>query len=141
MGGDYPFVVTSGHNRWSIHTMNITNRIIQQTHRGKPHIMMNPDDAAAKGISDDEEIRVFNDVNSITVPVRLSSLVRPGQLIIYNGWEPYMFREWKDQAMLEPGMIKWLHLAGGYGHLRYWPIQWQPVQVDRAIRVDVAKME
>ena len=141
MGGDYPFVVTSGHNRWSIHTMNITNRIIQQTHRGKPHIMMNPDDAAGRGISDDEEIRVFNDMNSITVPVRTSSLVRPGQLIIYNGWEPYMFRDWKDQAMLEPGMIKWLHLAGGYGHLRYWPIQWQPVQVDRAIRVDVAKVE
>jgi DMSO reductase family type II enzyme molybdopterin subunit len=140
MGGDHPFVVTSGHNRWSIHSMNITNRIIQQTHRGKPHIMMNPDDAAARGIVDDEEIRVFNDMNSIVVPVRLSSLVRPRQLIIYNGWEPYMFRDWKDQAMLEPGMIKWLHLAGGYGHLRYWPIQWQPVQIDRAIRVDVAKV-
>jgi len=41
---------------------------------------------------------------------------------------------------LEPGMVKWLHLAGGYGHLRYWPIQWQPTPVDRAVRVDVEKV-
>jgi len=140
-GGDYPFQITSGHNRWSIHTMNITNRIIQQTHRGKPHMVMNPDDAAARGIVDDEEVRVFNDMNSITIPVRLSAMARPGQVIIYNGWEPYQHREWKDQAVLEPGMIKWLHLAGGYGHLRYWPIQWQPVPTDRAVRVDVAKLK
>ncbi|MDP2948438.1 MAG: molybdopterin-dependent oxidoreductase [Chloroflexota bacterium] len=140
-GGNYPFQLTSGHNRWSIHTMNITNRIIQQTHRGKPHMVMNPDDAAARGIVDDEEVRVFNDMNSFFVPVRLSPSVRPGQVIIYNGWEPYQFREWKDPAMVEPGMIKWLQLAGGYGHLRYWPIQWQPVPTDRAVRVDVAKVK
>ena len=22
-------------------------------------------------------------------------------------------------------MVKWLHFAGGYGHLRYWPPQWR----------------
>ncbi len=38
---------------------------------------------------------------------------------------------------VEPGMVKWLHFAGGNGHLRYWPVQWQYVQVDRAVRVDV----
>ncbi len=40
---------------------------------------------------------------------------------------------------VEPGMVKWLHLAGGYGHLRYWPLQWQPVPIDRAIRIDIEK--
>jgi hypothetical protein len=38
-------------------------------------------------------------------------------------------------------MIKWLHMAGGYGHLRYWPIQWQPAPSDRAIHVDVKKLD
>ena len=33
--------MTSGHNRWSIHSMNITNRILLQTHRGRPHLVMN----------------------------------------------------------------------------------------------------
>ena len=37
---------------------------------------------------------------------------------------------------LEPGMFKWLHLAGGYGHLKYWPTEWQPCPVMRATRVD-----
>jgi nitrate reductase alpha subunit len=140
MGGDYPFALTSGHNRWSIHSMNIANRMLLQTHRGRPHLVMNPGEAEARGIDDDEEVRVFNDVSDFTVPVKLSPSVMPGQVICYNGWEPYQFRDWRGPMDVEPGMVKWLHFAGGYGHLRYWPIQWQPVPVDRAVRVDVEKL-
>jgi DMSO reductase family type II enzyme molybdopterin subunit len=138
MGGDYPFELTSGHNRWSIHSMNITNWLMLQTNRGKPHMVMNSNDAAAKGIVDDQSVRAFNDMGSFEVPVKLSPSVRPGQVIVYNGWDPYQFEGWKGPMDTEPGMIKWLHLAGGYGHLRYWPIQWQPCPVDRAVRLDVA---
>jgi anaerobic selenocysteine-containing dehydrogenase len=140
MGGDHPFVLTSGHNRWSIHSMNITNRMLLQTHRGRPHLVMNTRDAHARGIADDEEVRVFNDVGDFFVRVKLSPSVMPGQVICYNGWDPYQFREWRGPMDLEPGMVKWLHFAGGYGHLRYWPIQWQPTPVDRAVRVDVQKV-
>ena len=140
MGGDYPLALTSGHNRWSIHSMNITNPIILETHRGRPHLVMNPQDAGARGVDDGGEVRVFNDFGEFFIPVKLSPSVMPGQVICYNGWEPYMHRGWKDQANVEPGMIKWLHLAGGYGHLKYWPIQWQPVQVDRSIRVEVTSV-
>jgi len=45
----------------------------------------------------------------------------------------------RDFAHLETGMVKWLHLAGGYGHLRYRPLLWQPVPIDRGVRVDVQK--
>jgi len=141
MGGDYPFVMTSGHNRWSIHSMNITNRMILQTHRGRPHLVMNTRDARRRRIDDGEEVRVFNDVGSFLVPVKLSPSVMPGQVICYNGWDPYQFREWRGPMDVEPGMVKWLHFAGGYGHLRYWPIQWQPTPVDRAVRVNVARIE
>jgi len=99
--------------------------------------VMNPQDAAARGVDDGDEVRVSNDFGEFFTPVKLSPSVMPGQVICYNGWEPYMHRGWKDQANVEPGMIKWLHLAGGYGHLKYWPLQWQPVQVDRSIRVEV----
>jgi len=140
MGGDFPFVLTSGHNRWSIHSMNITNRMLLQTHRGRPHLVMNTEDARARGIGDGEEVRVRNDVGDFYVAVKLSPSVMPGQVICYNGWDPYQFREWRGPMDIEPGMVKWLHLAGGYGHLRYWPIQWQPTPVDRAVRVDVEKI-
>jgi DMSO reductase family type II enzyme molybdopterin subunit len=139
MGGDYPFELTSGHNRWSIHSMNITNKMMLQTHRGAPHMVMNTGDAARLGIADNEEARVHNDCGEFTIAVKLSESVRPGQVIVYNGWDPYQFRNWTGPMDVEPGMVKWLHFAGGYGHLRYWPIQWQPVQVDRAVRVDVMK--
>lgn len=32
-------------------------------------------------------------------------------------------------------------LAAGYGHLKYRPLHWQPVPVDRGIAVDVEKLE
>jgi nitrate reductase alpha subunit len=141
VGGDYPFQMTSGHNRWSIHSMNITNRIMQDTHRGRPHLVMNTDDAKALSIEDNEEVRVSNDGGSFITPVKLSQSVRPGQVIAYNGWEPLQYREWRCPSDTEIGMIKWLHMAGGYGHLRYWPIQWQPAPSDRAIHVDVKKLD
>ncbi|KKL69704.1 hypothetical protein LCGC14_2112270, partial [marine sediment metagenome] len=52
MGGEYPLGLTSGHSRWSIHSMNTTNPIILETHRGRPHMVMNPQDAAARGLAD-----------------------------------------------------------------------------------------
>ena len=86
-------------------------------------------------------MRVFNDGGSFITPVKLSPSVRPGQVIAYNGWEPLQYREWRCPSDTEIGMIKWLHMAGGYGHLRYWPIQWQPAPSDRAIHVDVKKLD
>jgi DMSO reductase family type II enzyme molybdopterin subunit len=140
-GGEYPFVMTSGHNRWSVHSMNIVNDVIQETHRGRPHLVMNSDDALRLGIRDEEEVEITNDMGVFISPVKLSPSVQPGQVISYNGWEPYQYRTWKGASDLEPGMVKWLHMAGGYGHFRYWPIQWQPVPFDRGIRVNVAKLD
>ncbi len=140
IGGQYPLVLTSGHNRWSIHSLNIVNRIMLETHRGRPHVLMNPQDAQARGIRDGQEVRVYNDLGETVLPAKLSPAVRPGQVIIYNGWEPYQFPKWSGPNNVEGAMIKWLHLAGGYGHLRYWPTEWQPCPTDRSTRVEVAPL-
>jgi len=139
-GGPYPFIVTSGHNRWSIHSLNIVNRLMLETHRGTPHVLMNPGDAALRGLRDGERVRVHNDMGQTVLMLKTSPSVRPGQVIIYNGWEPYQFPNWSDEANVEPGMIKWLHLAGGYGHLKYWPTEWQPCPAARATRVQVSAL-
>jgi DMSO reductase family type II enzyme molybdopterin subunit len=139
-GGNGEFFLTSGHNRWSIHSMNLTNNIIQNTHRGEPFMFMNDKDAAKKGFENGEEVRVVNDAGSLFIPLKISPAVRPGQVIIYNGFEPYMHRGWKSQADVEPGIVKWLGLAAGYGHLQYRPLAWQPIPADRAVRVDVVKV-
>jgi DMSO reductase family type II enzyme molybdopterin subunit len=139
-GGEGEFLLTSGHNRWSIHSMNLTNNIIMNTHRGTPFMFMNDEDAAKKGIENGEEVRVVNEVGAMLIPVKISAAVRPGQVIVYNGFEPYMHREWYSQSDLEPGMVKWLGMAAGYGHLQYRPLGWQPIPVDRAVAVDVERL-
>jgi DMSO reductase family type II enzyme molybdopterin subunit len=139
-GGDRQFRLISGHPRWSIHSMNMTNNIIQNTHRGEPFIFLNPEDAKKKGIENGEEVRVVNDAGHLNIWVKLSPSVRPGLVVLYNGFEPYQHREWYSQSDVEPGIVKWLHMAGGYGHLKYRPWHWQPIPVDRGIGVDVEKL-
>ena len=119
--------------------MNLTNNIIMNTHRGTPFMFMNDKDAARKRIKNGEEVRVVNDAGSMLIPVKTSPSVRPGQVILYNGFEPYMHREWYGQADVEPGIVKWLGMAGGYGHLQYRMFSWQPIPCDRAVMVDVQR--
>ena len=138
MGGDYPLHLTSGHIRHSIHAMNMTNPILLETHRGHPFCFLNPRDAAARGIEDDDEVRVHNDFGACRVAVKVASSVRPGQIILYNGWESLMHPDWRGGNEVEPGMVKWLHFAG-YGHMRFWPTQWQPVPFDRGVFVEAVK--
>ena len=140
MGGDYPMGMTSGHNRWSIHTMNQANKVILGTHRGEPFIEVCPGDAAARGVKDDDLIRVFNDVSSFTVRAKVSPSVKPNQIVSYNGWAGFQYRDWSGANEIEPGMVKSLHFAGGYGHLQHLGAEWQPVPVDRWVRCDFEKV-
>lgn len=136
-GGDKPFVLTSGHSRWTVHSINMGNDVMLGTHQGRPLVIVNTDEAAARDIADDTEVRVFNDHGEFRAAARVSGRVRPGQVIVYNGFEPHMFPGWRGANEVEPGMVKWLHLVGRYGHLRYLPFGWQPVPADRAIAVDI----
>jgi DMSO reductase family type II enzyme molybdopterin subunit len=140
MGGDFPLVMTSGHQRWSIHSMWVVNKVISRAHRGHPTLCMNPADMKARGIADDEVVRVRNDFASFNVWTRSTPSCRPGQVIIYHAYEPYQFPGGKSYDIAIPGLIKWLHLAGGYGHLNYYRWNWVPQQVDRAVPVEVEKM-
>ncbi len=119
--------------------MNMVNNIILNTHRGEPFVLLNPADAKERGIENGDMTRVFSDAGSLEAAAKLSPSVRPGQVILYNGFEPYQHRQWRGQADVEPGMVKWLHMAGGYGHLKYRPWHWQPVPTDRGVGVDVEK--
>jgi anaerobic selenocysteine-containing dehydrogenase len=141
MGGDYPLVLSTGHNRSSIHAANIINRMMQETNQGRPSVFMNVNDAAERGISEGDLVRCYNDMGEFKIWVKLTPAVRPGQVIVYNGFEPFQFPDWQDPSWIEPGMVKWLHLAGGYGHLKFRPLMWQPVPVDRSVRLDVALVE
>jgi anaerobic selenocysteine-containing dehydrogenase len=134
------FRMTSGHNRWSVHSMNMTNNIIMNTHRGEPFVFINDADAAELGIENGEKVRLVSNAGESLVQAKLSPSVRPGQVILYNGFEPYMHENWYSQADLESGHVKHLGFAAGYGHLNYRPLSWQPIPADRAVKVDIEKV-
>ena len=134
------FQMTSGHNRWSIHSMNMTSATLLNTHRGEPFVFINDGDARALGIANGEPVRLVSDVGAMLIQAKLTPACRPGQVIVYNGFEPFMHEGWRGQADLEPGQMKWLGLAAGYGHLKYRIFSWQPVPTDRAVRVDVERV-
>jgi len=138
-GGDYALNVSSGHNRWSLHSLNIASGLMLDTHRGTPHVVINNRAAAERGIEDDDMIRVHNDQGEFRVRAKISPSAHPYQICMYNGWEPYQHPNWQGANDAEPGMVKWLHFAGGYGHLKYSPLQWQPCPVMRNARVEVEK--
>jgi DMSO reductase family type II enzyme molybdopterin subunit len=139
-GAQRRFLMTSGHNRWSIHSMNMTNNVILNTHRGEPFVFLNDEDATGLGIENGERVKLVNNVGDCLVQAKISPSVRPGQVILYNGFEPYMHENWYSQADLEPGHVKHLGFASGYGHLKYRLFSWQPIPADRAVRVDLEKV-
>jgi anaerobic selenocysteine-containing dehydrogenase len=145
MGGDYPLTLTSGHQRWSVHSIWITDEQLLRTHQGRPFMFMNPEDAKKRGIQDGDLVQVRNDFDEFQIHVKISPAARPGkgaspgQVIVYHAWEPFQFKEWKSYDTAIPGMIKWLDLAGGYGHLNYYRWNWCIQPIDRAVAVEVKK--
>jgi anaerobic selenocysteine-containing dehydrogenase len=47
---------------------------------------MSPVDAAARAIAEGDRVRVFNDRGSVEIGVRFDHSLRPGCLVIHNGW-------------------------------------------------------
>ena len=145
MGGEYPLRLTGGHQRWSVHSIWVTDEQLLRTHQGRPFVLINPEDASRRGIRDGDLVRLFNDFHECRIHAKLTSGARPGkgpdpgQVIVYHAWEPYQFANWLSYDALIPGMVKWLDLAGGYGHLSYYRWNWCVQPIDRAVAVEVER--
>ncbi|MGH9227948.1 MAG: molybdopterin-containing oxidoreductase family protein, partial [Acidimicrobiales bacterium] len=57
---------------------------------GGPYADLDPDDAAARGITGGDTVRVWNDRGSLTLPARVGTRLRPGVVAVPFGW-------WSDQ--------------------------------------------
>jgi DMSO reductase family type II enzyme molybdopterin subunit len=138
-GGNYPLRLTGGHTRWSIHSIWRDHKYMLRLQRGIPIMYMNPEDADARGIKDHDYVKVYNDLNSFNIHVKLSSSVQSGQVIVYHAWEPFQYDNHKNHQVVMPSPLKPLQLAGGYGQFFYKFVDNQPNQVDRDTVVEVVK--
>ena len=118
-GGPYPLSLGGGHTRWSIHTIWRSQKHMLQLQRGEPVLYMNEDDARARNITDNDRIRVFNDVGRFECLVKPTRSVQRGQALIYHAWENFQFPGHKGQQEPIPSPWKALHLVGDYGQLHY----------------------
>ena len=50
-----------------------------------PPLEMHPDDAAQQGLSDGQQVRVYNDLGEVFLPLRITDSVARGVLLSYKG--------------------------------------------------------
>jgi DMSO reductase family type II enzyme molybdopterin subunit len=140
IGGNYPLQMTSAHTRWSVHTTWRDEIHLLRLQRGVPLLLIGVEDAAARGIEDGENVRVRNDVGSFLVQAKISTSVRPGQVIVHHAWEAYQFPGHRSQQVLTPNPMNPIQLAGGSLHLQPRLAVGTPGPSDRDTRVEVEKL-
>jgi anaerobic selenocysteine-containing dehydrogenase len=138
-GGDHPFILTNAHARWSIHGVWRDHELMLRLQRGEPAVFLNDREARRKGIADHDLVRVWNDLGSFTARAKLTGALQPAQVHIFHAWEPYQFRAGRSHQSLAPSPIKVTQLVGDYGHLHWGFGYYEPNQVERDTRVDVAR--
>ncbi|MBW2241890.1 MAG: molybdopterin-dependent oxidoreductase [Deltaproteobacteria bacterium] len=139
IGGDYPLQMTGGHNRWSIHAAWRDHKPLLRLQRGEPVIFTNASDAESRGIRDGDRVRVYNDLGEFEIQTAVSPALKPGQVVIYHAWEPFMFKGHHSYQSLTPSPLNPIQLAGGYFHLQPMVLMQSPGCSDRGTRVDVEK--
>jgi len=138
-GGDYPLVMSGGHTRWSIHSTWRDQRQLLRLQRGEPVVYVNDRDAGARGINDNDLVRVRNDLGAFVLRAKVAKYVRPGMVFVYHAWEPYQFAGQRSDHAIIPSPFKATSLVGDYGQLRWHYAHWEPNQVDRDTRVEVER--
>jgi len=139
-GGDHPFTLTGGHTRWSIHAIWRDHDLMLRLQRGEPIVFVNEADARERGIEDHDLVRLWNDLGRFEARAALSGAIRPGQVHIFHAWEPYQFRSKESHQSLIASPLKVTQLVGDYGQLHWSYSHYEPNQVDRDTRVDMARV-
>jgi DMSO reductase family type II enzyme molybdopterin subunit len=137
IGGNYPLQLIGAHTRWSIHSIWRDDKNLMQLQRGEPVLVMNPGDVEARGLRDGDPARARNDIGWFEARVQVSHAVRPGQVIVYHGWEPYQFKEHRSHQTILPSPFNPIQFAGGYFHLQPFMITGEPGHNDRGTRLEV----
>ena len=118
-GGDYPFQMVSCHSRWSIHTTWRDVPMLLRMQRGEPVMLVNSHEAQQMGLVDNDFAEFYNDLGTIVMRVKHSTMIRPGVAFYFHAWEPHQFPNHESYKWLIPGIPKPLHLAGGDGQLKF----------------------
>jgi anaerobic selenocysteine-containing dehydrogenase len=105
----YPLTLLSPHSKWRIHSTYANNPWLQEIHGGRPHVMLHPIDARARGIGDGDEIEVVNSRGSLGAWAQVTEAARPGCATLHEGWWPRFFRSGKGVNELTTSEVNPIH--------------------------------
>lgn len=137
----YPYTFYTPHTRWGIHSTWRSNKHMMRQQRGEPHVYINPNMAAAKGIADGDPVRVFNGLGEFFAQAKVAPTVRDDQVMMEHAWEPYQMRDRKGLNSVVATLIQPLELVGNWGHLKFALFRWNPNQLANESGVDIERAE
>jgi biotin/methionine sulfoxide reductase len=83
---DFPFHLVSNQPKTRLHSQLDIGRIsVESKVKGREPVLINPLDAAVRGIENDDIVRIFNDRGACLAGARLTEDVRPGVLVLQTG--------------------------------------------------------
>lgn len=86
----YPLIYSGERNKMKCHTQFGHNPWLIELY-DEPIVKMHPDDAAARGISEGDYVRVYNDRGFVVLKALMHPGTRPGMIIVPKGWEEDQF--------------------------------------------------
>ena len=117
------------------------SELLLRLQRGEPLVYINPEDATARQIGDGDFAKLFNDLGSMRMRVKVSAMVQPGMAFYYHAWEPYQFPEHASYKRLIPGLINPLHYAGGYEQVHWYFAHWEPGTHVQDTRIEMERWQ
>ena len=83
--GGYPFHLMTPNTKDRIHSQ-FNNLAMIRAFSPAPLVMVSAADAAAQAIEEGDRVRIYNDRGELVLPVRIDFSLRPGCLVVTNGW-------------------------------------------------------
>ena len=99
----YPLTLGTPHSRFRAHSTFSNSRWINQV-LTEPIIRINPKDAQARGLKNNDYIEVFNDRGSFQCKCNIVNDIRPGMIQMPEGWWSRYFKKGDMQMVTNSNM-------------------------------------
>ncbi|HEX6128239.1 MAG TPA: molybdopterin-dependent oxidoreductase [Candidatus Limnocylindria bacterium] len=132
---EYPLVFLTPHSKWRIHSSYGNSPWLAEIHGGRPLVVIHPDDAAERGISDGDEIEVYNTRGSLRAWAQVSEAAGLGSVTLPEGWWPRDFAAGKGVNELTTSEVNPIH------EVHYVANMWSPSTGWKDCRCQVSRAD
>jgi anaerobic selenocysteine-containing dehydrogenase len=130
----YPLLLLTPHSKWRIHSSYANNPWLAEIHGGRPVVQLHPDDAAARGIADQDVVEIANTRGAVECWAHVTAGARRGSATLYEGWWPRQFLRGKGVNELTSSAVNPIH------EIHFVPNMWSPSTGWKDCRVEIRRL-